>query len=264
MSNHFKLIVFLKRLRKRLAKVLSKVSGVSPYMCKPVVAALMLSFFFVFGWSNQISAEGEGENRTVSEAIEEGEQSPENEQTVLEEETTDLVESPNTEEELAVPMTDQNPFLMFIQMMSALAFVVFLIYMLLRFVNKRSQSYQSTKLMQNMGGVPLGANRSVQLVKVGDRLLVVGVGDSIQLLKELDDPREIERFIELQEKQFEQIDQPLSSLLGKMNGLLNRNEKSSSKANENEEAFKALLGKQLKEVSTSQKQIQDEVRERDK
>ena len=44
---------------------------------------------------------------------------------------------------------------------------------------------KSTQLVENLGGNRLGANRSVQLIKVGERLFVVGVGENIQLLKKL-------------------------------------------------------------------------------
>ena len=44
-------------------------------------------------------------------------------------------------------------------------------------------------------GTTLGANRSVQLIKIGNQLLIVGVGENIQLLKEIDDEQEYEQII---------------------------------------------------------------------
>ncbi|MCY8524149.1 flagellar biosynthetic protein FliO, partial [Bacillus atrophaeus] len=45
------------------------------------------------------------------------------------------------------------------------------------------------------GGTSVGQNRSVQLIKVGKRVLVVGVGDTIQLLKEIDNEEEREAIL---------------------------------------------------------------------
>ncbi|MDV2885262.1 flagellar biosynthetic protein FliO [Alkalihalophilus pseudofirmus] len=248
-------------------------------MCKKVLASLLAASLVAFT-AGEAEAESQNENRSVQEAIEEAREGINQEEPSTEFPAEENIEQHdqqdsgsvqeteanemNNEQDEMIGLTDQNPFLMFIQMIAALVFVVFLIYMLLRFVNKRTQSFRSTKLLHNIGGVPLGGNRSVQLVKVGDRLLVVGVGESIQLLKELDDPKEVETFVQMQEQQYEQFEQPLTKALGKVNRLWNRESHSPPAVNDNQEAFKALLGKQLKDVSKSQKEIHDAVRERDK
>ena len=72
-------------------------------------------------------------------------------------------------------------------MIFATVFVVGLLYFVLKFVNKNGRLFKSTQLIENLGGTALGANRSVQLIKVGNRLLIVGVGENIQLLKEIED-----------------------------------------------------------------------------
>lgn len=167
------------------------------------------------------------------------------------------------ERETEIEVVEQNTFLIFAQMIVALILVVMLIYFLLRFIGKRSQSFRSTHVLQNIGGVPLGQNRSVQLVKVGERVLVVGVGEDIQLLKEIDNEQEIAKLIEQQQQSLDQLDQPINKLFD----LLTNKKKSKPVVktnNTDKDSFKHLLSKQLDEVSRSQKKVHDAVRERDK
>ncbi|BBP89365.1 hypothetical protein BsIDN1_29830 [Bacillus safensis] len=72
----------------------------------------------------------------------------------------------------------------FVKMIGALLFfVILLIYGLVRFVGKQNRLLKPFRYVENIGGTTVGQNRSVQLIKVGKRVLVVGVADSIQLLK---------------------------------------------------------------------------------
>ncbi|MFS0643483.1 flagellar biosynthetic protein FliO [Siminovitchia sp. 179-K 8D1 HS] len=94
------------------------------------------------------------------------------------------------------------------KMLFALIFVIALLYYLLKFINKRSQSYQQTSLIQNLGGTALGGNRSLQMVRVGKRLFVLGVGEDIRLIKEISDEKEIEEYFHQYNEQLEKSFQP--------------------------------------------------------
>lgn len=153
---------------------------------------------------------------------------------------------------------EQNTFRILIQTIAALAFVIFLLYMFLRFVGKRSQSFRSTQILQNIGGVPLGTNRSIQIIRVNDRILIVGVGESIHLLKEITDPEEVTKMIAQHQQKMESFDQPIDKVINLFKKD-HRNEASTI----NENAFKQLLSKQLKDVQHTQKKLHDEVEGRD-
>ncbi len=73
----------------------------------------------------------------------------------------------------------------------ALLFVIALIYGMVKVVNTRNRITQHGKLMKNMGGLSLGQQKSIQLVQIGDRYYLVGVGEDVRLLKEVTDPDEI-------------------------------------------------------------------------
>lgn len=78
------------------------------------------------------------------------------------------------------------------KMIFALLFVIVLIYGLVKLMNKRNRLLKPFQYVENIGGTSVGQNRSIQLIKVGKSVLVVGVGETIQLLKEIEDETEIE------------------------------------------------------------------------
>lgn len=85
-----------------------------------------------------------------------------------------------------------NLFLDFIKIIFSLALVLALIYLLYRFAAKRTGRYKEGSNLKNLGGVSVGSNRSIQLIRLGDKVMVIGVGDNVQLLKEISEPEEIE------------------------------------------------------------------------
>lgn len=159
--------------------------------------------------------------------------------------------------EVSELLPDQNLFGMFFQLFLALAVIILMIYALIRFIGKRSQSYQTHRTLQNIGGVHVGSNRSIQLVRVGERVLVVGVGETIQLLKEIDDENEVRKIIE--ENQVDEAQQQFSSLVNWVQTKLNgQGDTPASKTH-----FKGLLERQLTDVKNSQKQAHAAIKERE-
>lgn len=85
-----------------------------------------------------------------------------------------------------------NLFLDFIKIVFSLLLVLALIYLLYRFAAKRTGRFKEESHLKNLGGVSVGPNRSIQLIRIGNKVMVVGVGDNVQLLKEISEPAEIE------------------------------------------------------------------------
>lgn len=151
----------------------------------------------------------------------------------------------------------QSLFGMFLQLFLALLVIIFMIYALIRFIGKRSQTYQTHRTLQTIGGVHVASNRSIQLIRIGDRVLVVGVGETIQLLKEIDDEREVKKILADYENQegHEHL-----SLMYKwfQTKVQKKNEKQPLNMN-----FKGLLERQLTDVKKSQKQAHAAIKERE-
>ncbi|UCZ51715.1 flagellar biosynthetic protein FliO [Bacillus shivajii] len=194
------------------------------------------------------------DNETVDEDSEKTNEQPVEE---VMEETEALAE--DDEDTTAVGgVEDQNLFLLSLQMFLALGVVIFLIYGLLKFVNSRSKSFRSHSTIESIGGVGLGANRSIQLVRIGDKLFVVGVGETVQLLKEIEDEEEIEKIIE-EHRPTEGIEQPVKKIT---NWVQDRYKGSSG--NETHQSFHSLLDSKMKEVKDSQEKVHSSLKEKDR
>ncbi len=142
----------------------------------------------------------------------------------------------------------------FARMIAALVFVVGLLYFLLKFINKRSMTYKRSQLVENLGGTSLGGNRSIQIVKAGNTLLIVGVGENIQLLKEIDNPEEYQNIISDHNNKIEQLIQP-ADLFSRLLSL-KKDVKDEKKQPEN---FSLLLKSQLEDVKNGRKRLFEEI-----
>lgn len=143
-----------------------------------------------------------------------------------------------------------------LKMIVSLILVIAILYFLLKFIQKRSKSYEQNKFVKNYGGSSLGGNRSVQIIKVGNRLLVLGIGENIQLLKEIDDEAEIENFIQQHNEQLEQRLQPSTFI---MKWLNKKQEKDSSFSNDSSPSFQDQLKKQLDEIKKKRTNAMDKL-----
>lgn len=143
----------------------------------------------------------------------------------------------------------------FIKMFIALGFVLFLVYFLLKFVTKHNRLFQQGQSIVNLGGTSLGQSKSIQMIKVGNRVLVVGVGESISLLKEIEDEQESKELIEEFERKQEQIVEP-KDLIQKVSNFLNQKKVNWSKGNDG--TFSVSFKEQLEKLKNERtKQLAD-------
>lgn len=143
----------------------------------------------------------------------------------------------------------------FLKMIFATIFVIALLYAVLKFINKRSRSFSSNQLVENLGGTALGTNRSIQIVKIGNRVLVVGVGEDVKLLREIDDEEEARQIIEDYNHRMDQLVQP-SDIVTK---LIERTRNIKQGTNTEEASFSSTLKAQLEELSKGRKKLFDEM-----
>lgn len=142
----------------------------------------------------------------------------------------------------------------FIRMIFATAFVVALLYFLLKFINKKSRAFKSTQLVENLGGAALGANRSVQIVKIGNQLFIVGVGENVQLLKEIEDPLVLQQILTDYNNNMEKLVQP-SDIVTKVAEKV----KNWQSAKKEGASFNSLFKAQLDELSRGRKKVFEEM-----
>ncbi|UTR10855.1 flagellar biosynthetic protein FliO [Evansella sp. LMS18] len=213
--------------------------------------------------STDVSARewGDGDG-TISDMINQGDPEGDNDSSVTEEEGQESTLTGDAGENGSGTMgtgeNTPNLFLLSLQMFAALAFVIFLIYALLKFVNKRSRSFQQHSTIENIGGVGLGANRSVQVVKVGRKLFLVGVGETVQLIKEIEDPDEIKEITESVQPQ-QILDQPVSKAAEWVRNLISASNRKEKEAGDKKD-FHHMLDKEMKEVRKTQDKIHSVVK----
>lgn len=152
-------------------------------------------------------------------------------------------------------------FLDVLKMLASLVFVLAILYFLLKFIQKRSQSYHQNKIIQNIGGTALGGNRSVQLVKVGKRILILGVGEDIQLLQEITDEKEMNEFLHQHNEQLEQKLEP-ADLITKVFGKKSITQKSKRDV-KTQFSFQQQLKNELNLVRKERQKAMEQIERKD-
>ncbi|MBK3494378.1 flagellar biosynthetic protein FliO [Viridibacillus sp. YIM B01967] len=137
----------------------------------------------------------------------------------------------------------------YIKMVLALIFVVALLYGMLKFVNSRNQKYQHNQMMQNLGGLSLGQQKSVQLLKVGDSLYLVGVGEDVHILKEISGEAEKERLMTLYNDKQEFSNQVpyMAEIFTSLKEKVRRRSKTEDKS---KDEFKDLFQQKISKIKT--------------
>lgn len=141
-----------------------------------------------------------------------------------------------------------------LRMIAALAFVVFLLYVLLKFVNKKNLANQSNSLVKNLGGVSVGGKNSVQIVKIGNEIYILGVGEEVRLIKEITDEKVIKQYIEQYEEQLGSMSQPIDVFKKWLHTRSEGKEEKQPKIN-----FQSHLKKQLTEIKESRKDAMEKL-----
>lgn len=139
----------------------------------------------------------------------------------------------------------------YVKVLLSLAFVIGLLVYVLKFLNKKNIAYQQNNMLQSLGGVSVGPQKSVQIVKVGNRVLVVGVGDDVKLLADIDNEAEVEHLLALYEDQFNQ-----STSKPYIFQLLSRNKDQQTNDSQEDKPFSKMLNSRLSEIK---KQRSDEL-----
>ncbi|MEB2298105.1 flagellar biosynthetic protein FliO [Lysinibacillus xylanilyticus] len=134
----------------------------------------------------------------------------------------------------------------YIKMVLALIFVVALFYGLMKFLNKRNLNFQRNQLVQNLGGLSLGAQKSVQLLQVGKTLYLVGVGEDVQLLREITDPDEVATLLALYNERQELA--ATSPYIAEVLSKFKRKNNESSSVQQTQNSFGELFEKKISEI----------------
>ncbi len=170
--------------------------------------------------------------------------------------TTEAQEKPELTEGQGLGIWD------YLKMLFALLFVLALLIFVLKFINKRSLNYQQNSLVRNIGGVNLGAQKSVQLVQIGKSIFVVGVGEDVQLIKEIENPEEIEQIINnFNERQTLAGTSPyISELVKKLKSKMKNTEVTEHK----QKSFGEILNNKLSDIKKNRRDELEKWKEKER
>lgn len=156
-------------------------------------------------------------------------------------------ETDNKQDETAdIGVGTGSLFVNLVKMVFALLLVLGLIYGLVKFLNKRNKLFQQVKTLENMGGISVGPNKSIQLVRIGSKLYVVGVGDNVELLQEVTEEEVKSELLE-KDARDARSSSLLSPLFQQKNG---RNDQTTSR---NE--FKRLFSTELEKLKRTRRSM---------
>jgi len=211
----------------------------------PLVLSVLL--FLTFGTQLVVKAELDS-NESVEQYLKNNNSKSEKDPEAIIEETPDISESTDEPVSAGVSVTAWD----YIKMIFALLFVIALLYGILRFVNSRNKTFQTNQLIHNLGGVGVGQGKSLQLMQVGNSIFLVGIGEDITLLKEINDPAEIENLTKIYE---EKVDigksiPYISELIGRLK------EKGTSQKKEiKDPSFNETFQKKLQEIQKDRSNV---------
>ena len=147
----------------------------------------------------------------------------------------------------------------YIKVLFALGLVIGLLIFILKMLNRKNLTYQQNSLMKNLGGISVGTQKSVQLLQIGDRLYIVGVGEDISLIREIEDTEEMQQIISFYENKQQEITAVpfLSEILSKLKPAKNIQSEQSASFNE-------LFNEKLKNIRKERSEQLEGWREKEK
>lgn len=140
-----------------------------------------------------------------------------------------------------------------VKLIFALIFVVALLYGLLKFFNQKNKMFNQNRTMENLGGMNLGPSRSIQAVRIGEQVFILGVGETVQIITEITEEETKQTLLNQ-----EQNGSPSPNLNIKKwtNKWKDRQESSGSSSIQ----FQQLFENQLNDMKDKRKKVMDEKR----
>lgn len=154
-------------------------------------------------------------------------------------------------------MNNGSLFLSFLKTIIALAFILVLIYLSLKFLKKRNKLYQQVRALESLGGISVGQNKSIQIVRVGTKVYLIGVGENVELLEEIDDHDVIAELLKKQEPNDFKTGDFLKNLFNKET---NNHDESSGGSHPH---FKQLFSNELTRLKKNRQNLKKQQKEKE-
>ncbi|MFQ3543320.1 flagellar biosynthetic protein FliO [Halobacillus rhizosphaerae] len=143
-----------------------------------------------------------------------------------------------------------------VRLVFVLILVLALIYGLLKFFNSKNKLMNRNRTMENLGGMNLAPNRSIQAVRIGTQVFILGVGDSVEIITEITNEETKEHLLNREEGNLDQV-------FGMKKWLTKFNKKDRQpKDHSSTVQFQQMFEKQLNEMKEKRKEWKKEKKEK--
>lgn len=188
----------------------------------------------------------------VDDWLEENRGEPENEadQKNDDENGTAPVDEIDTEIEGSDERNDTSLVVVIVKMTFALLLVLGLIYVLLQILKRKNKLFSKNKALENIGGITVGTNKSMQIIRIGSRFFVIGVGENVEILHEITDQEIVQDLIDEGESDGNVSNRFLSAI---------RPDKATGQKGDRN--FKQLFSRELRNLTQNRKKIMNENKE---
>lgn len=170
----------------------------------------------------------------------------------------ETVDSTMNDKPPVIPASSMTGYLIWV--IFALLLVIGLIVFVIKLLSKRNRGWGANRALRSLGGIPLGQNKSLQVVELSGRVYIVGVGDSVSLLDKIDDPVEAQMILDDMDQQTG-LAWNASSLKEMVGRFRKRSTDSSSEPNaerwQEAESFETLLNNRLKRQSERKQKMKE-------
>ncbi|MGP4075617.1 flagellar biosynthetic protein FliO [Halobacillus sp. K22] len=156
-------------------------------------------------------------------------------------------EAPTGNEQSQLQETEGSLLWNIVKLIFVLLLVLVLIYGLLKFFNSKNKVFNQNRTMENLGGMNLAPNRSIQAVRIGEQVFILGVGESVEIITEITDPSTKNALVQRDKHQGMEQVIPFDKWLGKW-----KKEKRTDKGTPTVQ-FQQLFEKQLKDMKVKRK-----------
>jgi flagellar protein FliO/FliZ len=157
---------------------------------------------------------------------------------------------------------DQSLVVIIIKLVFYTLLILIMIYALIKFLALRQKKLQPNQAVKLMGGTPLGNNKSLQLVKVGEKVYLIGVGDQVTLIKEFSESDEINNIETDLEKQSTLFTSPLANISTSIVNF-SKEKMSNRKGSKPNLSFDHLFNQSLTKQKGKQDQLKQDLNEVD-
>ena len=142
-----------------------------------------------------------------------------------------------------------------------LAVIIALIVLLIRFLGKRNLTLSKNRSIRTLGAVGLGPNKSLQVLEIGGKIYVVGVGDDVTLVDKISDQTEAAYMIDSFEENSRGNDfQKLSSFVNTVAARF-RKEQPPVEEEMDGTPFHEVFESKLKKIPNRRQQVQEILQE---